>query len=106
VLTQVSSKVKSLIMEANESLSELADQAFSEFRSVLSEGELQGLRFKEEYFERYRIGETERVDCFALGEISKNEIERLKQRLLKHTENTSPELKEALRSKTLDFIRQ
>ena len=104
LLSEIANDVKGSIDNAQQSISENAEVVLGKVRSGEFEGKVTGLRFSEQYYERYSIGETERIDCHTLGELSKTDYDQIKRAVINKVVAVDPRLKEAITKKQIDFF--
>jgi hypothetical protein len=104
LLSEIKESIKSILDISTQSASEDQEQLYSQAVSSTLEGEIRGLRFMEQYFERYLIEDRERVDCFVMGAIEGKDYQDLKRRVLHKLEAADPRIKEALMKKQTDFF--
>ncbi len=57
-------------------------------------GRMPGLRHTDKYFERYRVSELERVDCRVLGEMSRENFDKLKSNVFNRLQKMDHHLRE------------
>ena len=105
ILSEIANDVKGSLDNATQSISENAEVILGKVRSGEFSGKLTGLRFLEQYYERYAIGETERVDCHTLASISKADYDHVKQSVLYKLVEADPRLKEAITNKQVNFFK-
>lgn len=106
LLSEVKENVKGILDTSIQSSSEDQEQLFSQAMSTAIEGQLRGLRFKEQYFERYIVEEHERIDCHVLSAIPLKDFTDLKRRVLYQMADADPRIKEALLLKQRDFFKE
>ncbi|MBI4404126.1 MAG: hypothetical protein HY537_08195 [Deltaproteobacteria bacterium] len=104
ILSEIANDVKGRIDNANQSISENAEVVLGKVRSGEFEGRIIGLRFIEQYFERYEIGDVERVDCHVLAEIATGDYNLIKLAVVDKIVQVDPQLKEAILNKQIDFF--
>lgn len=104
ILSEIANDVKGSLDNAQQSISESAEVVLGKVRSGQFDGRLSGLRFGEEYYERYKIGEQERIDCHVLGEIRETDYNAVKKSILERVVAVDPRLKEAITRKQIDFF--
>ena len=104
LLSEIANDVKGSIDNAQQSLSENAETVLGKVRSGEFEGRITGLRFSKQYFERYTIGDTERIDCHVLGEITEADYNRIKRAVVQRVAEVDPRLKEAIAKKQIQFF--
>ncbi|NDG85001.1 MAG: hypothetical protein EBX52_08200 [Proteobacteria bacterium] len=105
IVGEIQERLRGLLTTNESTLNENVEILLTKSRSVEFDGDVKGVRFTEEYFTRYRIGDDERVDCQVLSEISKEDYSRLKRAILNKVEEADPKLKEQIRQKHLDFFK-
>jgi len=104
LLSELANDVKGSIDNAQQSINENAEEVLGKVRSGQFEGRITGLRFSEEYFERYKIGEVERIDCFTLAEMKLSDYENLKRMVVNKIQAVDSRLKEAITKKQINFF--
>jgi hypothetical protein len=104
VLSELVEDVRGRIDQAQQSLSEDAEQVLGKVRSASYAGKVTGLRFVERFFERYRIGDSERLDCFVMAQMSKSDYARLKRSLVDELSRVDPQLHAAIAAKQVEFF--
>ena len=104
VLSEVNNDVRGSLDNAQQSISENAEAVLGKVRTASFEGKVRGLRFSEEYFERYLIGETERLNCHVLGEMKLSDYNDLKRAVVVELSRVDARLKEAITKKQIDFF--
>jgi hypothetical protein len=104
LLSEIANDVKGSLDNAQQSISENAELVLGKVRSGEFSGRITGLRFTEQYFERYRIGEVERVDCHVLGEIKDSDYNQIKRSVVQGIAAVDPRLKEAISRKQIEFF--
>ena len=104
LLSEISNDVRGKIDNASQSLSENAEVILGKVRTSEFSGKISGLRFTEEYFDRYIVAETERVDCYVLGEISQSDYKKLQSEIVNRVVAADPRLKEAITKGQIDFF--
>lgn len=104
LLSTMSDEIRGSLDDAQQSISENAERVLGKTRSSEFKGKLSGLRFVEQYFERYRIADTERVDCHVLAEIEKGDYQRAKASVISGVVEADPRLKDAVARKQIKFF--
>lgn len=104
LLSEIANDIKGSLDNANQSLSESAEVILGKVRSGEFSGRITGLRFTDQYFERYFVAGVERVDCHSLGEIHENDYDRIKRNVVHKVAEADPRLKEAITKKQIDFF--
>lgn len=105
VLTEMAIDIRGKIDNANTSISEDAEIMLDKIRQGQFEGRVTGLKFREQYFERTKVAESERVSCYLLGEMSHSDYLKLQRSIVDKVAAIDPEIRKAIRSSQLDFIR-
>ncbi len=104
VLSEIANDVRGRIDNAIQSISENAEVILGKVRSAEFQGRISGLRFIEEYFERYVIDEVERISCYTLGEISEKDYKETKRAIVHQIIQADPMLRKAIQDKQIDFF--
>ena len=104
LISEIQDSIKGVLDSHEATLNENAEILLSKSRSSEFCGKIQGLRFTEEYFVRYAIGGEERIDCYDLAELSKDDYNKIKRSILYNIEEADPRIKEAIAQKHLDFF--
>jgi len=104
ILSEVNNDVRGSLDNAQQSISEDAEAVLGKVRTASFQGKLRGLRFSEEYFERYMIGDTERIDCHVLGEMKLSDYNNLKRSVVDDLARVDTRVKEAITRKQIDFF--
>ncbi len=104
LLSEIANDVKGSIDNAQQSISENAEVVLGKVRSGEFNGRILGLRFAEEYYERYVVGEAERVDCHVLGQIRQADFDQIKRTVVSGVVAVDARLREAIARKHIDFF--
>lgn len=104
ILSEIAADIKGRLDEAQQSLSESAELVLGKSRSEKFEGKMNGMKFTDEYFERYRIAEQERIDCYVLAELSVSDYQSLKRSILDQVTAADPRIKEAILAQQIHFF--
>ncbi|MCB0367671.1 MAG: hypothetical protein KDD68_19875 [Bdellovibrionales bacterium] len=104
LLTEISEDIRGETNHVVEGLSEEAENMLNQLRSATYQGNITGLKFREEYYERYEVKDDVRVQCFVLGEIRKSDYNKVKRRVFNRVTSVDPELKEAIKRKGIRFF--
>jgi len=104
ILSEVNNDVRGSLDNAQQSISENAEAVLGKVRTASFEGKVRGLRFSEEYFERYLIGDTERLNCHVLGEMKLSDYNDLIRAVVDELAQVDSRLKEAITKKQIDFF--
>ena len=106
LLSEISNDVKGSLDNAQQSISEDAEVVLGKVRTGEFGGRVMGMRFSEQYFERYLVGQVERVDCHVLAEIKAGDYNRIKREIVDKIVSVDPRLKEAITKKQVDFFKK
>lgn len=104
LLSELANEVRGRIDNAQQSISENAEAILGKVRSGEFEGRITGLRFTEQYFERYLVGGMERIDCHVLGAINENDYNQVKRNVVHKIADVDPRLKQAITRGQIDFF--
>ena len=105
MLSEIANNVKGSIDNAQQSISENAEVILGKVRSGEFDGQISGLRFTDEYYERYAIGGVERIDCHIIAEMKQADYERVKRSVIDKVVAVDPRLKEAVTKKQINFFK-
>jgi len=107
LISEMSNEMKGSVDNAQQSISEDAEVLLGRVISSKFQGRISGLRFLEEYFERYRVGIQERIDCHLLAQISKEDYQKTRQAVIGQQKvEADAKVKDALTQKQADFLKQ
>ena len=106
LLSEITNEVRGRIDNASQSLSENAEVILGKVRVSEFAGKIGGLRFTDEYFERYFVANTERVDCYVIGEISVADYTKLQNEVVNRVVAADPKLKEAITNGQIEVIKK
>lgn len=106
VLSEIENDIKGRIDNVSQGLSEAAEVALGKVRSERYSGNAAGIRFTDQYFERYFVAQTERVDCHVLGHISKADYQMLARNVATRVIQVDPRLKEAITQAQINVIQE
>lgn len=104
LLTEIASDVRGSIDSAQQTLSENAELVLGKVRTGEFRGRITGLRHTEEYFERYRIANAERIDCHVLSEITAEEFAKLKRNVGEEIRKIDARVRDAVSRKQAEFF--
>ena len=105
LLGEISNDIKGRIDNSSTSINEDAETILAKSRSSEYAGQVTGLRVTENYFERYSIGGTERVNCHVLAEIRQGDYNRIKHAIVDKVIAADPRVKEAVMQNQIDFFK-
>jgi len=105
ILSEIANDVRGRLDNAQQSISESAEVVLGKVRSGEFEGRLTGLRFSQAYYERYMLGETEKISCYVLSEIKQSDYDQVKRSVVDKVVAVDPKIKEAILSKQVDFFK-
>jgi hypothetical protein len=106
LLSEIATDVRGSLDNAQQSINENAEIIIGKVRTGEFEGRVTGLRHAEEFFERYLVGGSERIDCYVLSEITESDFQKMKQTLVSRLEKVDQSLREAITKKQVDFFNQ
>jgi hypothetical protein len=89
---------------ASEGISEDRDVLITKSISQTMNAKLTGLFFTAQGFERYRIGDAERIDCTVKAEISKASYNDIKRSAFNAALGVAPDVAAAIRKKQARFF--
>lgn len=104
ILSELANEVRGSLDTAVDSISEDAEVVLGKVRSGEFSGRITGLRINEQYFERYLIADTERVDCHILAQISASDYNTLKRQVVHQVAKADPRIREAIANKQAQFF--
>ena len=104
LLTELASDIRGRIDNAQTSISESAEVILGKVRSEEFQGRIIGLKTDETWFERYKIGDDERVDCFVLSKIRRSDYDRVKKEVVDKIVEADPRIKEAIAKRQIEFF--
>ena len=104
LLTEISEDIRGAVDHATQGLSEEAENMLSLTRSTKYQGNITGLRFREEYYERYVVKDDMRVQCFVLAEIRRSDYNKVRRRVFNRVASVDPELRNAIKRKQIRFF--
>ena len=104
VMSEIANDIKGSIDNAQQSISENAEIILGKVRSSEYRGRLTGLRFTDQYFERYTIADNERINCYLRAELDQADYNRAKRSVVDGVVASDPRLKEAITRKQIDFF--
>ena len=106
VLSEIATDLKGSLNQASESISEDAEDYLTKVQSGNYEGRVVGLRYSEEYFERYAIKDEERIACYVLGEMREVDYNAVKRTVIQKLTTIDSRLKDAVMDKNVDFFKK
>ncbi len=104
LLREVAEDLRGQIDSAQEGLSESAELALTQVRSSEFGGKVTGMRFTEQYIERYATSGVERIDCFVLAEIRKSDYDAIKRQVLYKIAAADPDIKRIMKNRAIKFF--
>lgn len=105
LLSELSQDVKGELNLANEGISEGLDPLITKSVRTSIDGTIRGLKTQEQIFERYKISDIERVDCYVKSSMTKSDYQLLKNSVLKQMASVNAEVAEAVRKRQKDFFK-
>ncbi|MBY0371380.1 hypothetical protein K2X33_11880 [bacterium] len=104
VLSELASDVRVSVDNAQQTLSENAEVVLGKVRTGELQGRVVGMRHTQQYFERYRVAGTERIDCHVLSEMSIEDYNRVKRGVVDKIQQADARIKEAVTKKQAKFF--
>ncbi|MGK5087019.1 hypothetical protein WDW86_05630 [Bdellovibrionota bacterium FG-2] len=104
VISGIQEDVKGALDSHEATLSENAEVLLNKSRSAELAGKISGLRFTEDYFVRYQIGDNERIDCYVVGEVTSSDYNKMKLAIVHKIEAADPRVKEQIAQKHIEFF--
>lgn len=104
LLREMAEEIRGQIDNAQQSISENAEIILNQSRSGEFSGRVTGLRHLEQYHERFKVGGSERIDCFVLSVIKKSEYEAIRKVIVFKMAEVDPGLKAAMNKRQIDFF--
>lgn len=104
LLREIAEDIRGQIDSAQQSISENAETILNQSVTSDFSGRVSGLRFLEQYHERYIASSTERVDCYVFSAIKKADYEAIRRSVVHKITEADPGLKAALNKKQIDFF--
>jgi hypothetical protein len=104
ILTELASEVRGSLDNAQQSINENAEVVLGKVRSGEFQGRITGLRHSEQYFERYKVGDVERIDCHVLSEMTREDYDKVKRSVLDRLQKVDARLREAITKKQINFF--
>lgn len=104
LLREIAEDLKGQIDNAQQGISESAELVLSQVRSSEYSGKIIGMKFLEQYHERYVSGGVERIDCFVLAGIKKTDYDQVKRQVLYKVAEADPDVKRAIKERAVKFF--
>ncbi len=104
LLREIAEDIRGQINNAQQSISETAENILNQSVSSEFSGRISGLRFLEQYHERYKVSSTERIDCYLLSSINKSDYEAIRRQIIHNVTKADPSLKAVLNKKQIEFF--
>jgi len=101
---ELNTDLKGKIDMASQSVSENAELLVAKSISEVFGNQIRGLRFTDEFFERYMVANIERVDCHVLGELSFSDYMTLKRNVVDRILAVDPRIREAVAQQQIKFF--
>jgi|GEM_PF-3328404 len=105
LLSQLKEEVSGEINLASEGVSEDFDPLITKSLRTSMAGKIQGLRIKEQAFERYMVNSIERIDCFVLSSMKSSDYSNLKSSILQNLVFVDDKVKQAVRERQKKFFK-
>lgn len=104
LLREISEEIRGQIDNAQQSISESAEVLLNQSRASEFGGRVTGLRYVEQFHERYKLDGSERVDCYILGSIKKSDYETVRRAVVFKLVEVDPALNQAMNRKQVNFF--
>ena len=104
IVTEIANDIRGQIDNAEQTLSEEAEIVLGKVRSEKFEGRITGLRFAHEYFERYKVGGEEKINCYVLAILSQQDYDAIKKKIVHRLMAVDPRIKEAIMKRQISFF--
>lgn len=104
LLREISEDIRGQIDNAQQGISENTELVLSQVRTAEFSGKVTGMKFVEQFDERYVTNGVERIDCFVLSGISKLDYDKVKRRILYKIADTDPDVKKAISKRAVKFF--
>ncbi len=104
LLREISEDLRGQIDSAQQGISESTELILSQVRSSEYSGKVTGMKFIEQYHERYVSSGVERSDCYILAGIRKTDYDQIKRRVLYKIVEADPDLKRAIKDRAVQFF--
>jgi hypothetical protein len=104
LLSELSQDIKGELNLGSEGISEGLDPLVTKSIRTNIEGTVKGLRMREQLYERYVVGDVERVDCYVQALMSKVDYNKLKNSVLKQMASVSDDVASAMRKRQHNFF--
>ncbi len=105
ILSDIENSLRIEMNLANEGISENTDAMITKSIQSNMAGKIRGLRITDHAFERYRVLNNERVDCFVLGQMKSTDYQTLRSSVLSQMTSASPEVAAIVRKRQADFFK-
>jgi hypothetical protein len=105
ILSEIANDIRGRLDNAQQSISENAEVVLGKVRSGEFEGRLTGLRFTNSYYERYMLGDMQKLSCYVLSEIRQSDYDSVKRAVVDKVVAVDPKIKEAILSKQVEFFK-
>lgn len=105
VLENIKHEIKGEIALANEGIAEEADPLITKSISKSFNGTIKGLRAVEQAYERYLVNNAERIDCYLLSSMSKQDYNALKNNAFEQLISVNDEVARVVRKRQSDFFK-
>lgn len=104
LLREIAEDVRGQIDSAQQSISEDAELVLNQSRTSDFAGKVTGLRFLEQYHERFQVSGQERLHCYLLSSIKRSDYESIRRAVIYKVVAVDPGLREALNKKQIQFF--
>ncbi len=105
LISEIKNNIKGSIDNAQQSIDESAEIIIGKVRTADFEGSISGLRFEEDFWQKYSTeGQEPKTQCYVLGKIKKEDYLATKRAVVNKIAAVDPRLKAAITKKQIDFF--
>lgn len=104
VASELDNDISGKIHAAGQSISENAELIVGKAIADVFGSQVRGLRFTNEYFERYMVANVERIDCYVIGELSIMDYNILKRNVVDKVLAIDERIREAVAQQQIKFF--
>ncbi len=104
LLREIAEDLRGQIDSAQQGISENTELILSQVRSSEYSGKIIGMKFLEQYHERYVSSGVERSDCYVMAGIRKADYDQIKRQVLYKIVEADPDLKRVIKDRAIQFF--
>ncbi len=104
LLREIAEDLRGQIDNAQQGISENTELILSQVRSSEYSGKVIGMKFLEQYHERYVSSGVERSDCYVMAGIRKADYDQIKRQVLYKIVDADPDLKRVIKDRAIQFF--